>query len=488
MNEQALLNLSNRMQNELFIGFIGSCRAGKSTLINSFIKLLILPNITDEFLKHKILDELPQTAEGKQIMTVEPKFIPSTTMELNIEDTIMNIRFVDCVGEIIPNAEGYGTSIEPRLVKTPWYDEPIPFKDAASIGTEKVIYHHSNLGIYVTSDGSFTDFTRKDYEEIEEKLIPKLKQIDKPFVIVLNTKDPSSSNSIKLAKEIEEKYGVSVICLSALNLTKEDAEKIILKALEEFPIKDLEIMLPDYLNALGDDISLKNEIMDSIRTVEMKYTKIKDVKSICNELEETKQFSSVNLELLDPSSGDAKIILNLDDNKYNEIVNFLLGDAINTRKDFISYLYRSKNANTIYEDINGAIVEAKENGYGVSIPKIKDMKLIPPEVVKRNGLYGVKLAAKATCIHMIAVDVEASFTPIIGSLDQSNMLMNSLKENGNDEEIWDKEFFGKKLSEIVNDSMKSKIISLPDKSKDKIKNVLERIMNTNHNNLIAIII
>lgn len=488
MSEQALINLSNRMENEIFIGFIGSSRSGKSTLINSFIKLLILPNISDEFLKHKVLDELPQTAEGKQIMTVEPKFIPSTSMEINVDGTMMNIRLVDCVGEILSNAEGYGTLEEPRLVKTPWYNEPIPFKEAASIGTEKVMHHHSNLGIYVTSDGTFTEFSRKEYEEVEENLIPKLKQMGKPFVIVLNTKDPTSKEALNLAKELEEKYEVSVICLSALNLELNDAQNIILKALEEFPIKDLEIMLPDYLNVLGDEIELKNQIMTTINEIEMKYNKIKDVRNICSELENSNQFSEVKLDLLDMSTGDAKIILNLDESKYKEIVDNLLGENIKTKKDFISYLYKSKNANIVYEDINQAILEAKESGYGVSIPKVKDMKLIKPEVVKRNGLYGVKLAAKAQCLHIVAVDVEASFTPIIGSLDQSNMLMNSLNENGEESEIWDKEFFGKKLSDIVNDSMKSKIISLPDKSKDKIKNVLERIMNSNHNNLIAIII
>ncbi len=488
MSDQALLNLSNRMKNDVFLGFIGSCRSGKSTLINSFIKLLILPNINDEFLKHKILDELPQTAEGKQIMTVEPKFIPSTSMEIKVDDTVMNIRLVDCVGEILSSAEGYGTIDEPRLVKTPWYNEPIPFKEAASIGTEKVIHHHSNLGIYVTSDGSFTEFDRKEYEEVEEKLIPKLKQMGKPFVIVLNTKEPASEKAKNLAKELEEKYEVSVLCLSALNLVLEDVQNIILKALEEFPIKDLEIMLPDYLNVLGDEIELKNEIMMAIKDVEMKYTKIKDVRNICNELELSNQFSEVKLDLLDISTGDAKIILNLDDSKYKQIVDDLLGEAIKSRKDFVSYLYKSKNANSMYEDINQAILEAKESGYGISIPKSKDMKLVKPEVVKRNGMYGVKLAAKATCLHIVAVDVEASFTPIIGSLDQSNMLMNSFNENGEESDVWEKEFFGKKLSDIVNDSMKSKIIGLPDKSKDKIKNVLERLMNSSHNNLIAIII
>lgn len=487
MNDEALVNLSNRMKNDLFIGFVGSCRSGKSTLINSFFKLLILPNVEDEFLKHKILDELPQTAEGKQIMTVEPKFIPSTSIELNVNNAVMNVRFVDCVGEIIPSSEGYGSDDDPRLVKTPWYNEAIPFKEAASIGTEKVIYNHSNLGIYVTSDGSFGEFSRTDYAIVEEKLIPKLKEMNKPFVIVLNTKDPKDAKAIATAKDLESKYEVNVICLSALNMSQEDASNILSKALEEFPISDLEISLPDYIDAIGEDIPLKQQIMTAIKDVEMKYKKVKDISNICRELRNTDQFSDVKLELLEASTGKASIVLDLDDSKYKEIVDTLLGSC-QTRKDFISYLYQSKKANAVYAEVHSAILEAKETGYGVSIPRIEDMELLPPEVVKKNGMYGVKLSAKAPCIHMIAVDLESSFTPIIGSEDQSRMLIDSLNEDGNQEEVWNKEFFGKKLSDIVNDSMKSKIHGLPDKSKDKIKSVLDKIMNSNHNNLIAIIL
>lgn len=488
MNDEALISLSNRMKSDLFIGFVGSCRSGKSTLINSFFKLLILPNVEDEFMKHKILDELPQTAEGKQIMTVEPKFIPSTSIELNVNNTIMNLRFVDCVGEIISSAEGFGTEAEPRLVKTPWYNEAIPFQEAASIGTEKVIFNHSNLGIYVTSDGSFSEFTRGEYQEIEEKLIPKMKEMNKPFVIVLNTKDPNDPKAQALAKDLESKYEVNVVCLSALKMTVEDANLVLSKALEEFPISDLEISLPDYIDAIGEDIPLKRDIMSCIQDVEMKYRKVKDVSNICKELRSSNQFSDVKLELLEASTGKASIILDLDDSKYKEIVDLLLGKCSETRKDFISYLYQSKKANEVYEEVNSAILEAKQTGYGVSVPRIEDMHLLPPEVVKKNGMYGVKLSAKASCIHMIAVDLESSFTPIIGSEDQSRMLMESLNSDGDEEALWNKEFFGKKLSDIVNDSMKSKIHGLPDKSKDKIKNVLDRIMNSNHNNLIAIIL
>lgn len=489
MNDIALTNLSSRMKNDFYVGVVGSVRSGKSSFINSFFRLMVLPNVNDEFLKHKILDELPQTAAGRQIMTVEPKFIPSTTLEMNINETLLNLRFVDCVGEIIPSSEGYGSDLEPRLVKTPWFDDAIPFKEAAQIGTEKVIFNHSNLGIYITSDGSFGDFKRYDYESIENNLIPKMKELNKPFVILLNTKDPKDKNAIDLANEIENKWGTTCLCINAINLTKEDCNNVLSKALEEFPIADLEISLPDYIDVIGDDIELKANINQVISEVENKYNKVKDVEKICDGLRSSELFSNVQLELLEASSGKASIVLDLDDSKYKEIVDSLLGSNSKTKADFIKYLYTSKKANEVYLQVKEAILEAQETGYGVSVPRIEDMKLLPPSVVKKNGMYGVKLSATAPCIHMIAVDLESSFTPIIGSEEQSKMLMESFTgEDVEDEEVWNKEFFGKKLSDIVNDSMKSKIHSLPERSKDKIKNVLDKIMNSQRNNLIAIIL
>ena len=488
MND-SLLNLSSRMKNDFYVGVVGSVRSGKSTFINSFFKLMVLPNIDDEFLKNKILDELPQTAAGRQIMTVEPKFIPSTSLELNINDTLMNVRLVDCVGEIIPSSEGYGSDSEPRLVKTPWFDEPIPFKEAAQIGTEKVIYSHSNLGIYITSDGSFNEFKRADYEKIENNLIPKMKELNKPFVIVLNTKDPKSSSSIKLCKDLEKKWGITTKAINACEMTKEDCNDILKLSLEEFPVADLEIALPDYIEVLGEDIPLKAQIDEVLKSTQAKYKKIKEVNSLCEDLKSSKLFSNVTLNLLEPSTGEASIELDLDEMKYKEIIDYLIGDNCKTKGAFISYLYKSKKANQIYDQVNDAVNQAHECGYGVSVPRISDMKLLPPEVVKKNGMYGVKLSAKAPCIHMIAVDLEASFTPIIGSEEQSKMLMESLNTEQKEEDIvWNTEFFGKKLCDIVNDSMKSKVKSIPEKSKDKIKNVLDKIMNSERNNLIAIIL
>ena len=487
MNDTSLINIANRMKNDFYVGVVASVRSGKSTFINSFFKLMILPNITDEFVKHKIIDELPQTAAGKQIMTVEPKFIPSTSTMIDIGDTKISLRFVDCVGEIIPSSEGYGNDEEPRLVKTPWFDDPIPFKEAAQIGTEKVIQNHSNLGIYITSDGTFGEFKRKEYEEVENHLIPKMKDLNKPFVIVLNTKNPNTSEAISLGKELEEKWNVGVVVLSAINMTKEDCKNVLSKALDEFPISDLEIALPDYIGVIGDDIEIKKTINDAIKEVENKFSKVKEINLMCNTLRDTNIFSNVTLELLDASLGVATIRLDLDDDKYNEIVTSLLGEQMNTKADFISYLYKSKKANEIYNQVEQAINEAKESGYGVSVPKLEDMTLLPPQVVKKNGMYGVKLSAKASVIHMIAVDLESSFTPIIGSEDQSKMFANTLSAS-DDEKLWNTEFFGKKLCDIVNESMQLKVSSVPLKSKDKIKSVLDKIMNSNHNNLIAIIL
>lgn len=485
MND-TMLSISNRMKNEFYVGVVGSNRSGKSTFLQSFFRLMILPNIDDEFLKQKIVDELPQTSSGKQIMTVEPKFIPSTNLEMKLDDVIMNVRFVDCVGEIIPSSEGYGSIKEPRLVKTPWFDEPIPFKEAASIGTEKVICNHSNLGIYVTSDGSFGEFTRTEYEEIEDYLLPKMKELNKPFVIILNTKNKDDNKAIALAKALEEKWEVSCIPLSAVNMTVEECNLVLKKALDEFPISSLNFSLPDYLEALDDEFPLKNDINLLIKNTEAKYTKVKDVNKICTSLRESNLFSNVTLSLLEPSSGDADIILELGDDKYKEIVLGLLGDNMKTKKDFLEYLYVSKKANDVYKEVKTAIDDSKENGYGISIPNLLEMELLAPTIEKKNGMYGIKMTAQAKCVHMISVPVESSFTPIIGSYDQAKMMLDSF--NDNPEKIWNMEFFGKSLSDIVNDSMKSKIKSIPNNSKEKVKNVLEKLMNSDRNNLITIIL
>lgn len=489
MDDKALLNLSNRMHNDFYVGVVGSVRSGKSTFINSFFNKKVLPYIKDEFTKHKILDELPQTALGKQIMTVEPKFIPSTQLEVNIGDSYkLNLRMVDCVGAIIDGAVGHIVDGEPRLVKTPWFEEEIPFAEAARIGTEKVIYNHSNLGIYVTSDGSFGEFERKDYEKIEEELIPLMISLNKPFVIVLNTLDPTTSEATNLAKELEDKYNVSTIAVNAVKMSEEDIDIVLKKALSEFSITELNIKIPDYLEPLGDDILLKKSINELISNVKENYQKLKDVEKIKKTFEESDLFSNVTIELLTPEEGIASLKLETSDEKYQSLVEELIGDNSKTKAKFISYLYESKQATKVYANLKPALEMAKETGYGISIPDSSEMKLLPPSIIKQNGKYGVKLQAVAPSLHVIKVDVESTFSPIIGSEMQSQMIIENLDLNEENNDVWNKEFFGRKLSDIVNDGIRSKIYQMSEKSKDKLKDVLDKIMNSNRNGLIAIIL
>lgn len=490
MNDVAMNNLSNRMHNDFYLGVVGSVRSGKSSFINSFFKLKVLPYIEDDFTRHKILDELPQCAEGKQIMTVEPKFIPSSSLEIKIHEEVnVNVRLVDCVGSVIPSAIGYESDEGPRLVKTPWFEESIPFEEAASIGTEKVIYNHANLGIYVTSDGSFGEFKRSEYARVEEELIPKIESLNKPYVIVLNVKDPKNATSLKVKTELEKKYNVAVIIVNVLQMTTEDCDVILGEALKEFPIEELELILPDYLQVLGTDIAVKKDIEDLLDQTRGSYKKIKDVNVMVESLKESNMFSNVEMTIFSPEEAKASIQLDLHDEKYEEIVNELLGNVSTDKVSFLSYLYKCKKAVVLYDEIGPALEECKETGYGISIPSTKEMKLLPPTVMKQNGRFGVKLQAVAPCIHLIKVDVESAFTPMVGSAEQSEMLIESIvSDEENQDDVWNQEFFGKKLSDIVNDTMKNKVSSIPEKSKEKLQNVLDKVVNSSHSGFIAIIL
>ncbi len=490
MNDIALNNLATRVGNDFYVGIVGSVRSGKSSFINKFFDLKVLPYVNDEFVKNKILDELPQCAEGKTIMTVEPKFIPSTTVNINVSDDFnMNVRLVDCVGYVMPNALGYETEDGPRLVKTPWFDEPIAFKEAANIGTKKVVTNHSNLAIVLTADGSFSDFSRQEYAKVEEEIIPQLLELDKPFVIVLNTKDPLGKKAQGIKVELEAKYNVSVVAVNVLKMEAQDLNEIFEKALTEFKISELAIELPDYVEVLDEDIQLKADINAAINSMNTKYSKVKDIQSIVNGLKETNLFKDVNVTLQEPETGRASIKVELDDSNYQNIINEILGSEVVTKADFIKQLYEGKKAKKVYDNIGGALEMAKETGYGISIPSLEEMKLLPPTLVKQNGRFGVKLSAIAPSIHLIKVDVESSFTPIIGSEVQSQMLIENLVTEGADpSDVWNKEIFGRRLSEIVNDGIKAKIYQMPDKSKVRLQNVIDKLVNNSSNGLIAIIL
>ena len=463
-------------------------RSGKSTFITKFMENKILPLISDDFLKNKILDELPQTAKGKNIMTVEPKFIPNNAITVNFGDIEMNVRLVDSVGYIIPNATGYYDDNGPKLVKTPWFDEAIPFKEAAEIGTKKVITNHSNIGILVTSDGSFSEFERNDYSSVEEMIVNELKALKKPFVIVLNTQDPTNEKVLKLKDSMENKYGVSVIPTNVLNMDSNDIDHILKEALNEFELKELNIMLPQYISVLNDTNNIKKNILDIINNASKKFNKYKEVENIKNSLVETNMFNDVKVELTDAGSGIANITLELDDKFFNEIIVSFLGHLIEEKYELISILQEYSELKKGYSSIKRALDEVMATGYGISYPEVSEMKLLDPVVTEASGRFGVKLKAIAPSIHMIRVDVESTFEPIIGTYEQSQTLINSLMASDDINEVWNKEIFGRKLSELVNDGIKSKINLVPDKAKRKLQESLEKIVNTGSGGLIAIIL
>lgn len=491
MSDSIIRNVVYRTNGEMYIGVVGSVRSGKSLFIRKFIENKVLPYVGAD-LKNNIIDDLPQSAEGRTIMTVEPKFVPANPANITIEkDLKLNIRLVDCVGYIIPSSKGYKNDDQtPRLVRTPWFSENIPFEEAASIGTKKVIENHSHIGILMTSDGSFGEFTRGDYEAVEEELVEELLNLDKPFVIVLNTSQVNSDATKALVKDLIEKYQVSVVAVDVSNLTNNDIDKILKEALNEFDISKLDIKVPSWLTVLNDDHKAKSEFNDIIADVTGEFRKFKHVNLIKEKLSECELFDTVELTSLDSGTGEVVIEITLGDDLYNGIVEEIIGDAINDRGKFIDLLQDATSAQKEYANYKSALEAVKNTGYGIAIPQVENMVLETPEVIKQGTRYGVRLRAQAPSIHMIKVDVESSFEPIIGSEEQSKKLLEKMLEDyeNNPNEIWNSEIFGRKLSEVVNDGVKAKIYMLPENIQYKVKESLEKIVNKGRGGIIAIIL
>jgi|SRR5690554_165303 len=491
MSDSIIRNVVYRTNGEMYIGVVGSVRSGKSLFIRKFIENKVLPYVGEE-LKDNIIDDLPQSAEGRTIMTVEPKFVPANPANITIDkDLKLSVRLVDCVGYIIPSSKGYKNEDDtPRLVRTPWFSENIPFEEAASIGTKKVIENHSHIGILMTSDGSFGEFSRADYEAVEEELVDELISLDKPFVIVLNTNQVNSEQTRKLVEDLTEKYQVSVVAVDVYNLTSADIDRILKEALNEFDISKLDIKVPNWLTVLDDSHSAKSEFNEVLSDVTGEFRKFKHVNLIREKLAECELFESVEITNLDSGSGEVVIEIGLSDELYNGIVEEIIGDAINDRGKFISLLQDATIAQREYGNYRSALEAVKTTGYGIAIPQVENMVLETPEVIKQGGRYGIRLRAQAPSIHMIKVNVESSFEPIIGSEEQSKKLLekltNDFEENPN--EIWNSEIFGRKLSEVVNDGVKAKIYMLPENIQYKVKESLEKIVNKGRGGIIAIIL
>ena len=484
-------DISKRTGGDIYIGVVGPVRSGKSTFIKRFMDTLVIPNISDEYVKQRAMDELPQSAVGRTIMTTEPKFIPEEAVELNMNDNInMRVRLIDCVGYIVPSSVGYIEEEQPRMVKTPWYDEEIPFNMAAEIGTKKVITEHSTIGLVVTTDGTITSIPRDEYEEAEERVIDELKALDKPFIVLMNTDNPKSPSSIALCTSLTEKYGVPVVPVNCLEMTEQEINDILTDILYEFPVCSVGINYPSWINNLQSDNYLKSSIYTSIKENTSIIGNVRSVGVFAEKIKENEYVDSININSLNLSTGKVNMKRYVDNSYFYKILSESCNVVINDEKDMMSQFITLVQMKKQYERFNKALNDVEETGYGIVMPEMNELTLDEPEIMKQGGRYGVKLKAQAPSIHMIKCNTYTEVAPIVGSESQSQeLVMYLLKEfEENPSEIWDTNIFGKSLHELVSEGLNNKLYRMPIDARNKFRETIERVINEGCNGLICIIL
>ena len=481
-------NIAKRTGGDIYLGVVGAVRTGKSTFIRRFMENMVIPNIKDEFEKKRALDELPQAANGKMIMTTEPKFVPASAAKISIDEFSANIKMIDCVGYVIKDAKGVEDENGPRYVMTPWYSEPIPFVEAAEIGTEKVIKDHSTIGIVVTTDGSFGEFNRNDYLEAEETVITELQEIGKPYIVLLNSVNPSSDVTIKLANDMKEKYNVPVLPINVEAMQERDMYNILKEALYEFPVVEVKVNIPDWISILNPNHYLKKTYVDKIKESMLSIDKIRDVDMITSYFNDCEYIEKSYLSDVDPSTGEVTINLSAPGELYNQVLKEIIDIDISSRADLLKLFQDFQEAKYEYDQVKVALKTVKQTGYGIASPTLADMKLETPEIIKQGGRFGVKLKAKAPSIHMIKVDVESTFEPIIGSELQSKELIKGLTDADNNTDIWKSEIFGRSLDVIVQEGIQAKLAMMPESVRYKLCQTLTKIINKGSSTMIAIVL
>jgi len=483
-------SITERTGGDIYLGVVGAVRTGKSTFIKRFIENLVVPNIEDEYERKRTLDEIPQSAQGKTIMTTEPKFVPSNAAKIKIDDFSADVRLVDCVGYIINGAKGYEDENGPRMVRTPWYEEEIPFVEAAEIGTEKVIRDHSSIGILITSDGSIGEFERNNYIEVEERIAKELSEIGKPHIVILNSTHPMLPETERLAESLNETYNVPVIPMNIENMSERDAYSILREALYEFPASCINIEMPDWIACLAPDNWLKKSYVETIKESVHEIDKLRDIEKITTSLETCEYIEKAALTNVDTGTGEVTVTLRCDETIYNRVLKEIIGVDITNRADLLSLLQDYNEAKREYDQVKTALKMVKTTGYGVASPSLEDMTLDTPEIIKQGSRYGVKLKAVAPSIHMIRIDVESTFEPIIGSEIKSKELINYLMKDYDTDpsNIWKSEIFGRSLYVIVKEGIQAKLSLMPENARFKLQQTLSKLVNKGSGNLFAIVI
>lgn len=484
-------DIAERTQGDIYVGVVGPVRTGKSTFIKKFMDTMVIPKINNTYKKERAKDELPQSGSGKTIHTTEPKFVPNEAIEITIDDDVnFKVRLIDCVGYIVKGALGYLEDDEPKMVNTPWYEYEIPFEDAAEIGTRKVITDHSTIGLLVTTDGSITGLAREDYVEAEERVVEELKSINKPFVVVLNTKNINSPETEILKNDLEKKYDVTVQVMDVFNMTEKDIEKLFNQVLTEFPVKEMNIDMPVWVEKLSPDHWLKKEFFKIVKGMCQNINKIKDIKPIFNDAKNTENLGASALEQINLGDGTAKMLLKPSEDIFYKVLSENCDVNVSSESDLIVLIKELNAAKKEYDKIKDALIDVKETGYGLVAPQLSEMSFEEPEIVKQGSKFGVKLKASAPSLHFIKADIKTEISPIMGSEKESEELVKALMEQYDKDpaSLWQSNMFGKSLEVLVKEGLQNKLYKMPEDVQTKIQKTLQKIINEGSGGLICIIL
>lgn len=483
-NKDIYSDIAKRTGGDIYIGVVGPVRTGKSTFIHRFMETVVLPNITDEYDRARATDEMPQSAGGRTIMTTEPKFVPDEAVKISIEgNTELNVKLVDCVGYMVDGAIGDEEDGEKRMIMTPWSPTAIPFAEAAQIGTSKVISEHSTIGMLVTTDGSITDIGRESYIAAEERVVNELRELGKPFVILLNSRYPESDEAHETATELEEKYGVPVALVSCPDLSAEDIREILALVLGEFPVRELTFEVPSWCLALSEEHAVHRDLMDRVAAVATNVTRLGDVAQAAGE-------ASAKIDSLDAGSGSGRLLLEVDEAKYYETVSELCGIDISDKRQMLQTVCDLAATKEKYDRVAEALADVESKGYGIVMPSPGEITLDEPQVVRQGAGFGVRVSAHADSIHMIRAQIRADVCPVVGTAEQSEEVAKYLSDEyeQSPEHIWESNMFGRSLHDLVKDGMNAKLQHLPDESRERLGDTLERVINEGAGGLLCILL
>ncbi|MDP4090133.1 MAG: stage IV sporulation protein A [Bacillota bacterium] len=484
-------DIAERTQGDIYVGVVGPVRTGKSTFIKKFMDMMVIPNIENTYKKQRAKDELPQSASGRTIHTTEPKFVPNEAVEINLAEGLkFKVRMVDCVGYIVKGAAGYIEGTQPKMVTTPWYDYEIPFEEAAELGTKKVINEHSTIGLLITTDGSITDIPREEYVDAEERVVNELKAINKPFIIILNSARVNSPETGELKEELEKKYRVPVEPLDVLNLKQEDVTTVMDRVLVEFPVKEINIDMPEWIEKLDATHWLKVNFINIIKDMCKNIEKVRDIKESIDAFSEIEFLDKGIVNEMNMGEGTARVEIAPHKSIFYNILSEVCGCNINGENELLTIMKDLRRAKVEYDKVENALKEVRETGYGLVAPQLTEMKLEEPEIVKQGNRFGVKLKASAPSLHFIKANIETEISPIMGTEKESEELVRSLLEQFESEpsKIWQSNMFGKSLEVMVKEGLQNKLFRMPEDVQVKIQRTLQKIINEGNGGLICIIL